>query len=76
MSLFGYINRLPETTIVRKTYKWKPFTSRPVEKPKSRWEDNVRNDMKKIKIITRTEKIQNRHKLNGIVEKSKTVSEL
>ena len=28
-------NRLPETGIVKKIYKWKPFTGRPVGRPKS-----------------------------------------
>jgi hypothetical protein len=47
LSWFGHINRMPETSIVRKIYKWKPFKSRPVGRPKSRWEDDVRNDLKK-----------------------------
>jgi hypothetical protein len=35
ISCFGNINRMSETNIVRKIYKWKPFTSRPVGRPKS-----------------------------------------
>ena len=42
LSWFGHINRMPETNIIRKIYKWKPSTIRPVERPKSRWEDDVR----------------------------------
>jgi hypothetical protein len=38
---------MPETSIVREIYKWKPFTSRPVGRPKSGWKDDVRNDLKK-----------------------------
>jgi hypothetical protein len=38
LSWFGQINRMPETSIVKKIYKWKPFTRRPVGKPKSRWD--------------------------------------
>jgi len=30
LSWFGHINRMSETRIVRKIYKWKPSTSRPV----------------------------------------------
>jgi hypothetical protein len=51
LSWFGHINRIPETSIVNKIYKWKPFTTRPVGKPKSRREDDVRNDLKKMKFI-------------------------
>jgi hypothetical protein len=47
LSRFGYINRIPETSIVRKIYKWKPFISRHVGSLKSRWEDEVRNGLKK-----------------------------
>jgi len=28
MSWFGHINRMPETSTVRKIYKWKPSASR------------------------------------------------
>jgi hypothetical protein len=47
LSWFGQINRMPETGIVKKIYKWKPFTGRPVGRPKSRLEEDVRKDLKK-----------------------------
>ena len=62
LSLFGHLNRMPETSIVKKIYKWKPFTRRPVGKPKSRWEDFVRNDLKRVKLIKWTEQVQDRLK--------------
>jgi hypothetical protein len=37
LSWFGHINRMPETSIVRKIYKWKPSTTRPVGRSKFRW---------------------------------------
>jgi hypothetical protein len=55
-------NRIPETSIVRKIYKWKSFTSRPIGRPKSRWEDYVRNGLKTLKIIKWTEQVKNRLK--------------
>jgi hypothetical protein len=76
LSWFGHINRTPETGIVKKIYKWKQFTGRPVRRPKSRWEDDVRNGLKKMKIIKWTGQAQDRLKLKGIVEKAKTVPEL
>ena len=51
LSWFGHINRMPETSIVKKIHKWKPFTGR----PKSQWEEDVRNDLKKMKPIKWTE---------------------
>jgi hypothetical protein len=41
LSWFGYINIMAESSIVKKKYKWKPFTRRPVGRPKFRWEDDV-----------------------------------
>ena len=47
LSWFGHTNRMPETSIVKRIHKWKPFTGR----PKSRWDDDVRKDLKKMKLI-------------------------
>jgi hypothetical protein len=76
LSWFGHTNRMSETSIVKEIYKWKPFTGRPVGRLKSRWEDDVRNDLKKMKIIKWTGQVQDRLKWKGIVEKSKTLPEL
>jgi hypothetical protein len=35
LSWFGDTNRMPETSVVKKIHKWKPFTGRPVGRPKS-----------------------------------------
>ena len=73
---FGHTNRVPETGTVKRVHKWKPFTGRPAGKPKSRWEDDVRNDMKKAKLINWAEHVQDHLKWKDIFEKAKTVSEL
>jgi hypothetical protein len=56
--------------------KWKPFTRRPEGRPKSRWTDDVRKDLKKTKLIKWVEQVQDRFKWKAIVEKAKTVPEL
>jgi hypothetical protein len=33
LSWFGHINRMPETSVERKIYKWKPFTGKPAVRP-------------------------------------------
>ena len=67
---------MPETSTVKKIHKWKPFTGRPVGRPKSRWEDDVRNDLKKMKLTKWTEQVQDRLKWKGNVKKAKTLPEL
>jgi hypothetical protein len=67
---------MPETSIVRKIHKWKPSTSRPVGRPKCRWEDGVRNDLRKIELIKWAEQVRDRLKWKDIGENAKTVPEL
>jgi hypothetical protein len=69
-----HINRMPETSVVKKIYKWKPLTGRPAGRPKCRWEDDIRNDM--VQIVKWTEHVQDRPKWKVIVEKAKTLPEL
>jgi len=52
-----FSNRMPETKIVKRIYKWKTLTGRPAGRPKSRWED-VRDDLKKMKLMNWAEQVQ------------------
>ena len=76
LSWFGHTNRMPETSIVMKIYKWKPLRRRPVGRPKSRWEDDVREDLKKMKRIKWVEQVHDCFKWKAIVQKAKTLPEL
>jgi len=76
LSWFGHTNRMPESGVVKIIHKWQPFTGRPVGRLKSRWEDDVRNDLKKMKLMKWAEQVQDRLKWKDIVEKVKTLLEL
>jgi hypothetical protein len=67
---------MPENSTVKRIHKWKQFTGRPAGRPKSRWEDDVRNDLKKLKLMKWAEQAQDRLKWKDIVEKAKTLPEL
>jgi hypothetical protein len=46
----GHVERMPkerEGTII---CKWKPLASKPIERSKKRWEDDVRKDLQTMKI--------------------------
>jgi hypothetical protein len=45
---------------------------RPIDRPKNRWEDDIRNDMKKLKIKNWTNCIQDHNNWKLYVEKTKT----
>ena len=54
---FDHLHRMSEERMVKKVYKWKPMLTRPLGRPKNRWE----NDMKKLKIKNWTSCIQDRN---------------
>ena len=63
---------MPEEIMVKKVYKWKPMLRRPLGRPRNRWEDDRRNDMKKLKIKNWTNCSQDRNNWKLYVEKTKT----
>jgi len=65
---------MPETSIVKRIHKWKPFTGTPAGRHKSQWEDDVRNGLKKMKLKKWAEQVQDHLKWKDIVEKAKTLS--
>ena len=60
LSWFGHTNRMSETSIVKRIDKWKLLIGRPAGRPKSRWNDGVRNDLKKMKLTKWAEQVQDR----------------
>ena len=72
LSWFGHLHRMPEERMLKKVYKLKPMIRRPLGRPKNRWEDDIRNDMKKLKIKNWTSCIQDRNNWKLYVEKAKT----
>ena len=71
LSWCGRLHRMPEEGLVKKVYKWKPVSIWPQERPKNRWDDDIRNDMKKLKIKNLISCIQDRNKWKSYVEKVK-----
>jgi hypothetical protein len=61
--------------MVKTVYKWKPIVTRPLGRPKNIWDDDIKNDMKKLKIKNWTSCIQDRNKQTLYVEKAKTFRE-
>jgi hypothetical protein len=50
LSWFGHFHQMSEERMVKIVYKWKPMLTRPLGRPKNRWVDDIRNDIKKLKI--------------------------
>ena len=62
---------MPETDLVKRIRKWKPFTGRSAGRLKCQWEVDVRNDLKKW-----AEQVKENLKWKDTVERDKNVSEL
>jgi hypothetical protein len=67
---------MPGERMVKKVYKWKPMLRRPLGRPKNGWEDDIRNDMEKLKIKNWTNCIRDRKNWKLYVENAKTFKEL
>jgi hypothetical protein len=50
LSLLGYIERMQGTGMVKAIYCWKPILRRTIGRPKTRWVDDVRKDIQKLKV--------------------------
>jgi hypothetical protein len=70
LNWFGHVQRMSGNRMVKKMYKWKPITTRIQGRPKSRWDDNVKQDICKMKIKNWTICVQDRGKRRD-VEKAK-----
>ena len=66
---------MPDEIMVKKLYEWKPMAIRSLGRPKNRWENDVKNDLKITGIRKWKDCIQDRHNWKEIVEKPKTFSD-
>jgi hypothetical protein len=57
---------------VKKVYEWKPTATRPQCRPKLRWENDIKNDLKEMKLNDWRICIQERKEWKRIIEKAKT----
>jgi len=61
------------STMVKAIHSWKPISKRPIGRPKTRWEDDVRKDIQKLKVPNWNTFVQDRRRWKELVEKAKTL---
>ena len=71
---FGHINRMQDQRLAKNIYKWRPIANRRLGRPKNRWEDDVLNDLKLMKVNNWMKLVQNRKEWKKLVEKVKTLT--
>jgi hypothetical protein len=66
---------MPEERMIKRVCKWKPMLTRPLGRPKNRWEDVI-NDTKKLKIKIWTGCIQDRNNGNYMFRRPQNVQRM
>ena len=60
LSWVGHVERMPDERVVTSIYKWKPHGTRPKGRPRVRWDDDVRDDLRKVGVNNWKQKAQER----------------
>jgi hypothetical protein len=68
----GHIKRMDQSRSVRRLLDWKPMGTSPVGRPKQRLQEDVMEDLKKLKIKNWKETAKDRKTLRDLAEKAKT----
>jgi hypothetical protein len=67
---------MTEDNNVQKIKRWKPMSKRAIGRPKTRWEDDVLEDVKSMNIRNWNKVAQNRNSWKKVVEQARTLYRL
>jgi len=59
--------------MVKAIYSWKPISRRPIGRPKTRWLDDVRKDIQKLKVPNCKTLAEDRRRRKELVENARTL---
>jgi hypothetical protein len=76
LSWLGHVEKMPDERVAKSVYKWKQYATRPKGRPRLSWEDDVRNDLRKIGVKSWRQMVQERKQWKEIIEQAKTQKEL
>ena len=69
----GHMQRMDQARPTRKLLDWKPMETRPVRRPRQRWQEDVMEDLKKLKIKKNwKDTAKDRRTWRDLAEKTKT----
>jgi hypothetical protein len=67
----GHIQRIDQARPARKLLDWKPMGTRPVGRPRQRWQEDVMEDLKNLKVKNWKESAKGRRTSRDLAEKAK-----
>jgi len=68
----GHIQRMDQARLTGKLLDWKPMGTRPVERPRQRWQEDVMEDLNQLKVKNWKEAAKDRRTWRDLAEKTKT----
>jgi hypothetical protein len=68
----GHIQKMDQARPTRKLLDWKPMGTRPVGRPKQRWQEYVMEDLKKLKVKNWKEIARDRRTWRDLAERART----
>ena len=68
----GHIQRMDQARTTGKLLDWKPMETRTLGRPRQRWEEDVMEDLKNLKVETWKDAAKGRRTWRDLVEKGKT----
>jgi hypothetical protein len=68
----GYIQRMDQARPTRKLLDWEPIGTRPVGRPRQRWQEDVMEDLKNQEVKNWKEAPKDRRPWGDLAEKAKT----
>jgi len=76
LNWLDHVERMAEDNIVQEIKRWKPMSKRPIGRPKTRWEDEVLEDIKSINVSNWKKVAQNRDSWKKVVHQARTLYRL
>ena len=67
----GHIQRMDQARPSGKLLDWKPMGTRPVGRPRQRWQEDVMEELKKLKVKNWKEAAKDRRNWRDLAEKAK-----
>ena len=76
LNWLGHVECMAGDNILQKIKRWKPMSKRPIGRPKTRWEDDILEDIKNMNVHNWKKVAQNRDSWKKAVEQARTLYRL
>jgi hypothetical protein len=73
LNWLGHFERMAEDNNVQKKKRWKRMSKRPIVRPKTRWEDDVLEDVRNMNVHNWKKMAQNGYSWKKAVEQARTL---